>query len=90
MSKLWKHSIFKSCCLQVMQVVKGLAQGGITVVATIHSPTPATFDLFDRLLLILKGRTVYFGASGEPWPEEEQQEAHVLRLVNLLLKLGLL
>ena len=47
-----------------MSVVKSLATFGMTVVATIHSPTPYTFNLFDRLLLLLKGRVVYFGPNG--------------------------
>ena len=51
--------------LQVMSVVKSLASHGITICATIHSPTPYTFNLFDRLLLLLKGRVVYFGPNGE-------------------------
>lgn len=49
---------------QVMSVVKSLASHGITVCATIHSPTPYMFNLFDRLLLLLKGRVVYFGPNG--------------------------
>ena len=34
------------------------------VCATIHSPTPYCFNLFDRLLLLLRGRVVYFGPNG--------------------------
>jgi len=45
--------------------VKGLASNGITVCATIHSPTPYCFGLFDRVLLLLRGNVVYFGANGE-------------------------
>ena len=51
---------------EVMSVVKSLAQHGITVCATIHSPTPYTFKLFDRLLLLLRGDVAYFGPSGAP------------------------
>ena len=51
---------------EVMSVVKSLAQQGITVCATIHSPTPYTFNLFDRLLLLLRGDVAYFGPSGAP------------------------
>lgn len=50
---------------EVMSVVKSLASHGITICATIHSPTPYTFNLFDRLLLLLKGRVVYFGPNGK-------------------------
>ncbi|WPT13876.1 ABC transporter G family member 34 [Picochlorum sp. SENEW3] len=47
-----------------MSVVKSLALMGITVCATIHSPTPYAFSLFDRLLLLLRGGTAYFGING--------------------------
>ena len=33
-----------------MTVVKSLVQEGVTMCATIHSPSPYTFALFDRLL----------------------------------------
>lgn len=49
---------------EVMSVVKSLAIHGITVCATIHSPTPYCFKLFDRLLLLLRGGTAYFGQNG--------------------------
>jgi ATP-binding cassette subfamily G (WHITE) protein 2 len=49
---------------EVMSVVKSLANYGITVCATIHSPTPYAFGLFDRLLLLLRGSPIYFGANG--------------------------
>ncbi len=50
--------------LQVMTVVKSLATHGITVCATIHSPTPYCFNLFDRMLLLLRGQVAYFGPNG--------------------------
>ncbi len=46
-------------------MVKSLANMGITVVATIHSPTPFTFSLFDQLFLLVRGSTIYFGPSGK-------------------------
>ena len=49
---------------EVMDVVKKLAAGGITVAATIHSPTAYTFNLFDRLMILLRGKVVYFGRQG--------------------------
>lgn len=49
---------------EVMSVVKSLAVSGITICATIHSPTPYTFGLFDRLLLLLRGNVAYFGENG--------------------------
>ena len=50
---------------EVMSIVKSLANMGITVVATVHSPTPYTFGLFDRLLMLLRGQMAYFGPNGE-------------------------
>ena len=50
---------------EVISVVKSLANYGITVCATIHSPTPYAFGLFDRLLLLLRGSPIYFGANGK-------------------------
>lgn len=47
-----------------MTVVKDLVHTGITICATIHSPTPYCFALFDRLILLLRGRVVYFGDRG--------------------------
>jgi ABC-type multidrug transport system ATPase subunit len=49
---------------EVISVVKSLANMGITVCATIHSPTPYAFGLFDRLLLLLRGSPIYFGPNG--------------------------
>jgi hypothetical protein len=32
--------------------------------ATIHAPSQFTFSLFDRLAIVVRGRTVYFGDNG--------------------------
>ena len=47
-----------------MSVVKGLITRDINIVSTIHSPSPFTFRLFDRLMILLRGRVVYFGSRG--------------------------
>ena len=51
--------------MQVMKCVVALTQtvSSITVCATIHSPSPQTFALFDRLIILLRGRIDYFGAN---------------------------
>ena len=53
---------------QVMELVKALTRtvNSITVCATIHSPSPQTFDLFDKVIILLSGRIVYFGNNGGP------------------------
>lgn len=50
---------------EVISFVKSLAQRGITVCATVHSPTPFAFSQFDRLLVLLQGKVVYFGKNSE-------------------------
>ena len=49
---------------QVMRVTQSLARSGMTVCATIHCPPPHTFALFDRLLVLQRGRVVYCGGNG--------------------------
>ncbi|EFJ44628.1 hypothetical protein VOLCADRAFT_95021 [Volvox carteri f. nagariensis] len=49
---------------QVMTMVKSLAAGGVTICATIHSPTSYCFALFDSVMMLVKGRVVYFGPRG--------------------------
>ena len=51
-----------------MTVVKKLTQMNLTVCATIPSPTPYCFNQFDRLMLLLRGQTVYFGPNGAIQP----------------------
>ncbi len=60
--QLWSFLL----CVQVMTVVRGLVKRGITICATIHCPSPHTFTLFDRALIMQRGRAVYFGLNGQP------------------------
>lgn len=47
---------------EVMSCVRQLQQKeAMTVCATIHSPSPSVFELFDRLMVLVDGRTVYLG-----------------------------
>ncbi len=52
--------------LQVLKVLRKVANGGVTVVAAIHSPTSYAFQLFDDLIILIRGRVVYAGANGIP------------------------
>lgn len=49
-----------------MAAVQAVARSGITVCATVHSPSAYAFRLFDSLLMLLRGRTIYFGPQGKP------------------------
>jgi ABC-type multidrug transport system ATPase subunit len=46
---------------EVVELSRGLSRGGVTVVATIHSPSAAAFAMFDRVLMLARGHTVFFG-----------------------------
>jgi len=51
--------------LNVMQSLRLLASRGRTVVCTIHQPRSSIFALFDQLLLLSEGRTMYHGPARE-------------------------
>ena len=46
---------------RVMKAVKNLCKNGTTIVCTIHQPRSNIFLMFDHLLLLCGGETVYFG-----------------------------
>jgi len=51
--------------LVVMRAMKRIADTGRTVCATIHQPSATVFEMFDDLLLLMKGgNTVFFGELG--------------------------
>ena len=61
----WKREeSWNVCCTQVTELIHSLACDGTTVCATLHSPTPFTFRLFDRILLLVQGTMVFFGGRG--------------------------
>ena len=47
-----------------MTMVKQLVHDGVTICATIHSPTSYCFSLFDKLMMLVRGQIVYFGKQG--------------------------
>ncbi|KJE95696.1 hypothetical protein CAOG_06121 [Capsaspora owczarzaki ATCC 30864] len=47
----------------IVSVLSQLAAANRTVLFTIHQPRSDVFDLFDRILLLSKGRTMYCGPS---------------------------
>jgi len=44
----------------VMDLLNGLAQSGRTIITTIHQPNTDIFNSFDRLLMLAKGKIVFF------------------------------
>mmetsp|Transcript_12407 Transcript_12407/g.21004 ORF Transcript_12407/g.21004 Transcript_12407/m.21004 type:complete len:659 (+) Transcript_12407:234-2210(+) len=49
----------------LMQVLRDLASRGRTIVTTVHQPRSNIFTLFDKLMLMSEGNTVYFGTASE-------------------------
>ncbi|KAK5087862.1 hypothetical protein LTR05_002077 [Lithohypha guttulata] len=76
----------------VMQFISSVAKKhGLVIIASIHQPATTTFQLFDQLLLLAKGRTCYFGPVQEvsdyfnsivPMPLHTNPAEFLLDLVN--------
>lgn len=49
----------------VVKTLRTAADGGTTVLCTIHQPSVAVFNMFDKLLLLSAGETAYFGPAKE-------------------------
>ena len=49
----------------VVQVLKGLASKGKTIILTIHQPSSEIYGLFDKLLLMAEGRVAFLGSTRE-------------------------
>ncbi|CAF4190505.1 unnamed protein product, partial [Adineta steineri] len=54
-----------STAFNVIQCLHDLSQTGCTIIFSIHQPSHPIFKLFDTVLLMLHGHTVYFGPSSE-------------------------
>jgi ABC-type multidrug transport system ATPase subunit len=78
---------------EVMNFVRNICKRhNILVIASIHQPSTATFNLFDKLILLSLGSTIYNGPIGEvasffaqqgcEIPTYTNPAEHVLQLVN--------
>eukprot|EP00923_Selenidium_pygospionis_P046747 GHVN01080745.1.p1 GENE.GHVN01080745.1~~GHVN01080745.1.p1 ORF type:complete len:681 (+),score=110.51 GHVN01080745.1:40-2043(+) len=47
--------------VSVCEILNFLAYSGRTVITTIHQPSTAVFEMFNKVLLLSEGRMIYFG-----------------------------
>jgi ABC-type multidrug transport system ATPase subunit/ABC-type multidrug transport system permease subunit len=57
-----------STAINLAQALRGLADSGMTVIASIHQPSTQVFNLFDTLLLLVDGAPIYYGKSHKAIP----------------------
>jgi ABC-type multidrug transport system ATPase subunit len=53
-----------NAALNVVKGLKDLALSGRTIIASVHQPGSALFELFDKLVVLAEGRQAYFGPAG--------------------------
>jgi ABC-type multidrug transport system ATPase subunit len=81
-----------AAAFQLCQRVSELAASGRTVVATIHQPSAEVLNLFDKVLLMARGKTVYYGpvsgmveyfaAQGYPCPQYTNPADFCMNVIN--------
>ena len=82
-----------SASFEIVSYLRTVARRyNLLVVASIHQPSTATFQLFDKLLLLSQGKTCYYGpvtkvpsyfeSSGFPIPLHTNPAEHLLSITN--------
>jgi len=77
----------------IIRVLARQLQFGRTIIFTIHQPSTDVMKLFDQLMIIAHGRTVYFGPQsctlkyfasvGYPCPPDENPGDHFVEIIHL-------
>lgn len=80
-----------STAMAVVRLLRELANEGKTIITTIHQPSSAMFGLFDKILLLSEGETIFYGprqdvksyfeAVGYPFPPDFNPFDYLLQMV---------
>ncbi|KAH7568028.1 hypothetical protein JRO89_XS07G0218100 [Xanthoceras sorbifolium] len=57
-----------TAALRIGQMLHTIAEAGKTVITTIHQPSSRLFGMFDKLILLGKGSSIYSGKASEAMP----------------------
>ncbi|KAI9334977.1 ABC-2 type transporter-domain-containing protein [Obelidium mucronatum] len=74
-----------SASFNVMETIKTLARRNkCPVVCSIHQPSPSTYRLFDKVLFLVRGETVYFGKNDGTEVEYFKKIGYEIPIVDFL------
>ncbi len=60
-----RSGLDSTTAFHIVDNLRGLAKRGRTVLLTIHQPASEMFPLFDRILMLSRGKVVFFGSGSE-------------------------
>lgn len=82
-----------STAVAIMELLQSLAMSGRTIVCTIHQPRSSVYWMFDQVLLLSKGKTIFLGGTqkcidflannGYELPEFENPADHALDTLTM-------
>eukprot|EP01135_Chromosphaera_perkinsii_P011292 Nk52_evm73s2367 gene=Nk52_evmTU73s2367 len=82
---------------EVMKTVRKICDSGVTVICTIHQPSPEIYELFENIHLLVAGETVYngharnsavryFEALGFPYVSNSNPAEYLIKVINGQIK----